>query len=175
MFMILKKRHILYIVVTIIVFTTYLVCSTYFNSNKEINENTTTNSTVKDENIEYGDAVYVSSQDNNLITKAKNDRELMRSRAIELLKSYIQDETSDEFKKQAEDKILKIASDMDTEIMCESLLCAKGYDNNVVFISDNCVTITIALKSPKEEDIMKIKDIVFEQTGNNNIKIVEVM
>ena len=90
-----------------------------------------------------------------------------------LNKTINNDKISEENKKKAEEKILQIAEDVDKESKCEALLSAKGYEKNIVFINEGSVTVTVGQRL-SETDTAKINDIIFEQTGNNNVKIVEV-
>lgn len=123
---------------------------------------------------ESGEAVLVSAEQ-NLILKAKNDREVVRSKACELLSNTLKNsDASQEAKSEAEQKLMEMAEDMDNEIECESIIAAKGFGDCVVFISENGVNVTVNKKDMTAEDVAKINDIIFEITGKNNIKIVEV-
>ena len=87
---------------------------------------------------------------------------------MDILNNTLKSENmSDENKQKAEEQILKIASDIENEAECELLLSAKGINNCVVFISDKSVTVTIPGKSISENEVFKINDIIYEQTGNN--------
>lgn len=174
MFMVLKKRKIIFYSVTFL-----LLISCYFGiSNKN---NLTISSVASDgasaagnKTLLPGETLAVSSN-NNYFLKTKNDREIIRSKATELLRSILDDaNASPESKKEAEDAIIKIADEMDKEVKAESLLGAKGFKDNVVFVSNSSATVTVNQKNLSDKDIAKINDIVSEITGNNNIKIVEV-
>ncbi len=121
-----------------------------------------------------GEAVAVSGESDYFL-KAKTDKDIVRSKATELLRSILDDSTSsEESKKQAEDAIIRMAGEMDKEVKIETLLKAKGFNESVVFISDTSTTITVKSDKLSNEDMAKINDIALEITGNNNIKIVEV-
>jgi len=99
----------------------------------------------------------------------------MRSKMCSLLAESIDNPNiSSDSKKEMENKLLLSAENMDKEIQCESLLAVKGYENNVVFISDDTITVSVECHGLSDKDIAIIHDIIFGQTGNNNIKIVEV-
>ncbi len=176
MFMIVKRKHIasIIIIIAILTITGLLLKSSEENFSDESIPTTVSNSdSAENKDARPGEAVMVTSQKDFLI-QARNDREIIRSKAIEIIKETLENEsTSEKFRQDAESQILKMASYMDSEKKIETLLSAKGYDDNVVFISDDSVTVTV-VKLLEETDIAKINDIVFEQTGNNNIKIVEV-
>lgn len=127
-----------------------------------------------DESPELGDAVLVSTNVSKIET-VKKEREIMRSKMCALLTENIDNPSiSPEAKADCENKLLITAENMDKEIKCESLLSLKGYENTVVFISDDIITVSVEKKEITSEDVAKINDVIFGQTGNNNIKIVEV-
>ncbi|MBQ4527396.1 MAG: SpoIIIAH-like family protein [Clostridia bacterium] len=171
MFMVIKKKHISFATICILCITLLFVHNLTDN-----NKNVETKSVYEPEDApDNGEAIAVSSQYDEYCTEAKTNRDITRSKTCELLKNTIDNEnTSQEAKKNAENQLIKLAKDMDDEIRCESLLAAKGLNNCVVFISDSSVTVTVEKKDFSSEDAAKINDIIFEQTGNNNIKIVEV-
>ena len=109
------------------------------------------------------------------IVVAKNNREFSRSKSAELLRSIIDDKniTSDA-KKNAEDSIIKLAGQIEKEQKIESLLSSKGYADCVAYVSEESTMLTIRKNNLKKKDMAKINDIIYEITGNNIIKIVEV-
>lgn len=175
MFMVLKRKKII-IYTTVLLFV--ISCYLGFNHSSELSgEKNVASQTIKtEENKELlpGEAVAVSGE-NNYFLKVKNDREIIRSKATELLRSILDDKSSSpESKAKAENSIINMANEMDMEVKIESLLNAKGYKENVVFISNGSVTVTVKTEKLLNEDMAKINDIVSEICGNNNIKIVEV-
>lgn len=174
MFMIIKRKYISLAVITILFVVGFIVNHNYSENDitvAEVDENNA------NESVSGGEAVLVSNPDNKdkYVISAKNDREIVRSKALEILNNTLRDENmSEESKKNAETKILKMASDIELESECELLLDAKGFNDCVVFISDDNITVTVPNKSIGNNEVVKINDIIYEQTGNNNIKIVEV-
>lgn len=177
MFMVLKKKKVILYSVTF-----FLLISCCFGVNNSKNSeglnisNVTSDGTsdTSDKVLLPGETLAVSSN-NNYFLKTKNDREIIRSKATELLRSILDDtNSSPESKKEAENAIINMADEMDKEAKAESLLSAKGFRDNVVFISNGSTTVTLRQNNLSDKDIAKINDIVSEITGNNNIKIVEV-
>jgi len=170
MFMIFKRKQIATVSVAI-----FLVIAFALSYKPTQEQSIATSSQSTDEiPAATGDAVLVSTQ-NDVILNARNNREVVRSKACEILNRTISDENiSHEGKKQAENKLISIAENMDNEVKCESVLSAKGFGECVVFISDTSVNVTVAKNDLSTEDVAKINDIISELTGNNNIKIVEV-
>ena len=133
-----------------------------------------------DEYIPVGEATPVSSgsiteNQENYFKKAKIDKESERAQSIELLKDIVNNPNStQEAKTNAENKLSAIADNIEIEATTESLIKAKGYENAVVHISDSAVNVVVSSSELTASDTAKIRDIVFEQTNNNNIKIVAV-
>ena len=170
MYIIIKKKKIIVFILSFIIVVVGILCS--FHNTKTTLYKTDDNNT--EEDLLPGEAVIVNA-DNDLLAKAKIDKEISRSETTEILRSIIDNSnTSDEIKKSAESKILEIANNINSESQIETLLMTKGFNDCVVFISDDNVNITIKGKKLSKSDISKINDISFEITGNNNIKIVEV-
>ena len=174
MFMVLKKKRI-YAYVLLILSVIVLGCI-FNNSAGDSDIKTSLNH--QDETIlpDNGDAVIASTDTNDFkIEKIKNDRDVVRSKSLEILNSVIDNpNTSPENKQIAETDLINTASNINKESDCEKLLQSKGYGECVVFISEDIVTVSIIKNNLENTDIVVINDIIYSQTGNNNIKIVEV-
>ncbi|MBO7288802.1 MAG: SpoIIIAH-like family protein [Clostridia bacterium] len=133
-----------------------------------LNENTS------EKELMPGEAVAVSTQDDGILV-AKNNREFARSKTAELLRNIIDDKniTSDA-RKKAEDSIINLAGQIEKEQKIESLLLSKGYKECVAYVSEESTMLTIRKDKLEIKDMAKINDIIYEITGNNIIKIVEV-
>ncbi len=174
MFMIIKRKHISVALVIIMCLTVGIV-SRFKSGKSETKEVAIVSEDLSEESPDVGEALEVMSSDVDYITNARTNRDITRSKACELLKSTIDNpNSSQDAKKDAETQLIKMATEMDVETECENILQAKGFGECVVFISNSAVTVTILKKDIPVEDIAKINDIIFEQTGNNNVKIVEV-
>ena len=71
-----------------------------------------------------------------------------------------------------------MASNTMTESQIENMITAKGYDDCVVFLSDESASVVVASQTDglQTEDIAKITDIVKQETGLavSAIKMLEV-
>ncbi len=131
-------------------------------SNQEITEN----------EHKTGEAVMVSAQAKS-ISEAKNNREVVRSKACELLTKTIKDpDISADAKQKAENSLLSMAEAMDKENECETLLSAKGFGDCVVFVSDDSVNVTLGGKKLTCVEAAQINDVIFSVTEIKNIKII---
>lgn len=142
-----------------------------------------TSATTDQEYVPVGESRLVSSDNvksaadgENYFKKARINRETERAKSIDLLKQTIADSsTSPEARENAQNQLSKIADNMEIEANAEGIITAKGYNDCVVYISDSAVNAVVASESElTAADTAKIRDIIFEQTNNNNIKIVAV-
>ncbi len=148
---------------------------TVFSSN-ENKEQTSDNTAVK------SDANKTDKQKNKdevnkkfSISQSKLERDNSRSEEIALLKStLITSNSTEEAKTAAQQRILTIADVMDKEESIEKMISAKGLGESVVYISQDAVSVVCAQKGLSPSQAAQIKEIVFDFTQNNNVKIVEL-
>lgn len=113
----------------------------------------------------------------SFFAQARMSRESSRSKAIEMLNQIINNPNADEdSKKQAQAQVMKLATITDKETIAENLIKAKGFDDAVVFVSDDTANVTVRTDGLSATDMARIQEIVTSQTGVSikNIKIVEV-
>lgn len=109
------------------------------------------------------------------IAKIKLNRDSKRSEAIELIKStLLKNDTNQELKVEAQQKILEIADQMDKEQSIESMILAKGLSDCAVYITDSVINVITDISDLSESQTAQIREIVYNFTENNNIKIVEL-
>ena len=135
-----------------------------------------------------GEAEYVStdkkdvsdeaetSAEVNYFTEAKLSKDNSRSKALEILNQTAVNESFDsEVRKQAQDKIVKIAENTEKEAIIENIARAKGYNDISVYIDGDNVEIIVKKKGFSGEDVKTIKEIVASElmVSAKNIKIIE--
>lgn len=118
----------------------------------------------------------VSAQD--AVKKAKDDRNVARSRSMEVLKETMSAENvSAEAKAKAETEYLAMATAMEKEGICEGALAAKGITESVVFISNGNISVSVKTDGElTDADVTKIKDVIITGTnmGADKIKISRI-
>ena len=157
-----------------------LVATGYINYTKDNKNDLLTNTNSGDKYIPIGEAKSVSATEkgdggSEYFKKARIDKETRRADAIELLNETVNNTMSTpESKAKAEEKLSEIASNIEKECAAENLIKAKGYSDAIVYIGDSSVNVIVCAKELTTTDTTKIRDIIYEQTNNNNIKIVAV-
>ncbi len=122
------------------------------------------------------ESVVTSSNSDDYFAQAKMEKENARSKALEILKETAENESFDaDTRKNAQDRILSLASNSEKETIIENISGAKGYENISVYIDGESVDIIVEKADFSQNDVNIIKDIVTEQLniGPNNIKIVQ--
>lgn len=114
---------------------------------------------------------------NNYFAQAKLDREVKRSESIEMLTQLIGTQGTDkETKANAENEIQRMADYTEKETTMENMIRAKGFEETVVFMSADMVSVAVASEGLNEIDAAQIQDIVTSSCGYSadKIKIVEI-
>lgn len=125
-----------------------------------------------------GESTEVSAPSDYFAT-ARLTRQKARDSALSLLQeSQGNDSIDEQTLSEAAQSIQTLASYTLAEAQIENMITAKGYEDCVVFLSDDSVSVVVS--SPDDglqtEDVARITDIVKEETGLTAaaIKIMEV-
>lgn len=108
---------------------------------------------------------------------ARLEKENARSKSLEILNQTAANESfDDDTRKQAQDRILKMASNVEKEATIENIAKAKGFSEIAVYIDGDSVDMIVKKADLSESDVAKLKDIAAEQLniGAKDIKIVQV-
>ena len=76
---------------------------------------------------------------------------------------------------EAQKKIMDIGEVSQKELLIEGLIKAKGFDDVLVFLTEENARIVVSADELTEQDIAKILEVVITETGldASNIKIME--
>lgn len=173
MMMVFKRKQLVVAVLAVLVGV-----AGYLNISKErIVE--TENDAVETSSEEYlGEAQLVESESvTDFFAQARLDREAGRSKSIETFNSLISNEDTDaETKETAQQGILALAENTETETAIENLIRAKGFEDAVCYINNGIANVVVKAESIDSSDAALISEIVSEQSGieSEKIKIVEL-
>ncbi len=156
-----------------------LVNSNEFVSNNETNTANTTNTTAKNEtntvneisnsindvsnNNENNTVLETSSSgtNNDYFVKSKLERDTMYSQMIETYEKVLNSTNTLETQRQsATQEIQKINDTKNSIMICENLIKTKGFENNIVFVNGESVSIIIGAKEMKQEEVAQIQNII---------------
>jgi len=116
-------------------------------------------------------------EDSDYFASALISRQRARDEAVEVLQLVIDSEDAlEELKADAADGIARIAACIEQEANIESLVCAKGFAQCVAVINDNSASVIVRSPGLLPNEIVQIKEIVYEQSGiaPGAIKIIEM-
>ncbi|WP_195939790.1 SpoIIIAH-like family protein [Romboutsia sp. 1001713B170131_170501_G6] len=109
------------------------------------------------------------------ILDMKMTREKQRNELSGQLNEMINNpSTSDKAREEASNMKLKLVKDQETELKIENLLSTKGFENALVYISDESVNVVVNEKKFEKKDAAKVFDLVAEEAkvDYENIKIM---
>ena len=181
----MKKRQILIVALSLVV-----VIAAYLNwTYTEPVEKTVTVS--GDDTKIYGEATLVDGEaeqpeeaeevaavtESEYFRSARINRDKARSDSLDILREVAEsDNASDEDKNTAYDKMTETAENTEKEGNTENLLKAKGFEDVLVYITDDAVTVTVKTDGLTSAETAQIYDIVIAETGAaaEKIKIIEI-
>lgn len=132
------------------------------SSNNVGNTNTTNENSTNtvDENL----AETISTTENNkneYFSKSKLERDTMYSQMLETYEKILNSDNSLETQKQIATEEIKKINEVKNKIMiCENLIKTKGFENNVIFVNGDSISVIIETDNVSQEEIAQIQNIV---------------
>lgn len=116
----------------------------------------------KQENSHENETKETSSSNNNdYFVKSKLERDTMYSQMIETYEKVINSSNSLETGKQlATEEIQKINDTKNSIMICENLIRTKGFENNVVFVNGDSISVIIETPEIKQEEVAQVQNII---------------
>lgn len=140
------------------------------NIETKTEENMTNNST-NTSNITNNQTNSISTETSvtasEYFTKSKLERDTMYSQMIESYNNILNSSNSTETQKQsATEEITKINNIKNSIMICENLISTKGFNNSVVFINGESVSVIVDKggEKLKQEEVAQIQNIVARET-----------
>ena len=143
--------------------------------NTENTSNTTTNviqenivqNNVNQENNTEQTSSNVSNN-NEYFTKSKLERDNMYSQMIETYEKILNSDNSLETQKQtATTEITKINQTKNSIMICENLIKTKEFEDVVIFVNGESVSVIIGIDELKPEEVAQIQNIVSRELNVN--------
>ncbi len=122
------------------------------NTNTTNTTNETTNSTTTQE---------TSATTDDYFAKSKLERDTMYSQMVETYENILNSTNASETQKQsATEEITKINNTKNSIMICENLLKTKGFENAVIFVNDESISVIIGAKELQQDQIAQIQNII---------------
>lgn len=127
------------------------------NKNEEVKENNSNNASAS--------ASVTTSSNNNskddYFTNSKLERNTMYSQMLETYEKVLNSNNSLETQKQSATEEIKKINNLKNSIMiCENLIQTKGFNDVVVFVNDNSVSVVVAATELTKENVAQIQNII---------------
>ena len=143
-----------------------IVNETENKSNNNVINNTINNPTnAKEENtnktVTTSFNVGKTSNSSDYFKTSKLERDTMYSQMIETYEKVLNSDNSLETQKQsATDEIKKINDTKNSIMICENLIQTKGFENSVVFVNGESVSVIIETSELSKEQVAQIQNII---------------
>ena len=132
----------------------------------EVKENTVQNNVNQVNSTEQTSSSV--SNNNEYFTKSKLERDNMYSQMIETYEKILNSNNSLETQKQtATTEITKINQTKNSIMICENLIKTKGFENVVIFVNGESVSVIIGLPELKQEEVAQIQNIISRELNVN--------
>ena len=134
------------------------------NENNTTVENTTNDINTSSDNSNTTNTVTETSATVTLdeyFTKFKLERDTMYSQMLETYENVLNSSNSLETQKQSATEEIKKINDTKNSIMiCENLISTKGFENNIIFVNGESVSVIIGKEELTQEEVAQIQNIV---------------
>ena len=127
------------------------------------NVTNTSNTNTTAENITNNTTTQTSStvSTDDYFAKSKLERDTMYSQMLETYENVLNSNNSLETQKQsATEEITKINNTKNSIMVCENLLKTKGFDNSVIFVNGDSISVIIGAEQLTQEEIAQIQNII---------------
>ena len=142
----------------------------------EANPDITTDSAKILGEAKLDDHIGKAESDDSYFVSAELNRERSREEALETLQVVIDSaETMPDVKDKALDRMISIASEIETEALVEEMIKAKGFEECLAVMTGDNINVIVKTPGLLTSEVAQITEIVMEETGftAENIKIVE--
>ena len=137
------------------------------NNNSNTANQTSNNTANGTANNTNNNTVETNATNNNNTTsddyfvKSKLERDTMYSQMLETYQKILDSTTALETQKQsASEEIKKINNTKNSIMICENLITTKGFNNNIIFVNGDSISVIIESDELKQEEIAQIQNII---------------
>ena len=171
MMMVIKKKQLVVAALAIVIGT-----AGYLNADRNQGDAVPSGGYMGETQLVGSDAA-PNGTEGDFFAQARLDREAGRSRSIETFNEIIESESADsEAKATAQQGVLQLAKNTETETAVENLLRAKGFEDVVCYINNDMANVVVKTQLLDSASAAVISEVVAEQSGisHEKIKIMEM-
>ena len=121
-----------------------------------------TNIVIDEETVYTNNEATKDNRDNDdYFSKSKLERDKMYSQMLETYEKILSSNNSLETQKQsASEEIKKINNTKNSIMICENLILIKGFDDCVIFVNGNSISVIVKDDELSVEEVAKIQNII---------------
>jgi len=109
---------------------------------------------------------YAANLESDFFIDYKLERDRLRGHEADYLRELINNpNASTESKEKAQQELIALSQKVEKEMIVENLIRAKGFEDAVIFFSDDHVNIVVKADGLSQKDVAQITDIVTKTTG----------
>ena len=136
--------------------------------NNTINNPTNAKEEITNKTVTTSFNVGKTSNSSDYFKTSKLERDTMYSQMIETYEKVLNSDNSLETQKQsATDEIKKINDTKNSIMICENLIQTKGFENSVVFVNGESVSVIIEASELSKEQVAQIQNIISREMNAN--------
>ena len=144
----------------------------------EAENNTTNNETIKENETQTNEVETstdsVKNNKDDYFSKSKLERETMYSQMLETYEKVLNSTNAEEVQKQSATTEIKKINDTKNSIMiCENLIQTKGFEDCVIFVNGDSVSIIVKKDELAKEDVAQIQNIISREM-NSQIENIHI-
>ena len=114
----------------------------------------------------------ISEKDSDFFIDYKLERDRLRGQEADYLRELINNpNASSESKDKAQQDLIELSQKVEKEMMAENLIKAKGYEDSIIFLSEDFINVVVKSDGLQNKDIAQITDAVTRSTGISVDKI----
>lgn len=107
-----------------------------------------------------------SSTSRDYFVEFRLSRDKLRANAVDRLDDIVNnDKTAEDVRTKAQEEIIKIGNISEKELQIEGLVKSKGFEEALVFITDEDIKVVVSSNDLNEQEVVKILDIVKSETS----------
>lgn len=117
------------------------------------------------ENDDSTETIAAESANAAFFAEYRLERDKNRSKEVEMWQDIINSESSEQtFKELAQQELVKIVALTDKEMIIENLIISRGFNDALVFITDDSASVIVEAKELTQPQVAQIQDIVVRKT-----------
>ncbi|AEE91546.1 Conidiation-specific protein 6 [Tepidanaerobacter acetatoxydans Re1] len=165
-----RKRTVLMILFALVLVLS--ICMMFLGNspkvtyNKQLNPSDLEKTSTTQANTDDVKMQSIKNLESDFFIDYKLERDRLRSQEADYLRELINNpNVSNESKEKAQQDLITLSQKIEKEMITENLIKAKGFENAVVFFSDEFINIVVKADGLLPKDVAQITDVATKTSG----------